>query len=277
MLGSIRSRVLGFAVCIAAFVAVAMATANFFRIDRIESALIGVGMVVLAALAAILFGRRLVAPIDNLARTMDLLAEGRTDMVICHLERRDEIGAMARAVEVFRESKAKVDRMIEDDRLSLERRQARMERRDRRVISFEQEMSSVSAALAAAAGQMASRSDRLGEVANATAASASVVASAAAQSTANVEAVAAATEELSASIQDIVRQVSESSAIARIGGTGRADQRDCRGARRCRQPDRRDRRLDQLDRGSDQSPGAECHHRSGTGRRGRQGLRRRRD
>ena len=212
MLGSIRSRVLGFAVCIAAFVAVAMATANFFRI---ESALMGVGTVVLAALAAFLFSRRLIGSIDNLAQTMDLLAEGRTDMVVGHRERRDEIGAMARAVETIRESKAKVDRMIEDDRLSLERRQQRMERRDRRVVSFEQEMSSVSAALSAAAGQMGSRSDRLGEVANATAASASVVASAAAQSTANVEAVAAATEELSASIQDIVRQVSELSVIAR--------------------------------------------------------------
>jgi methyl-accepting chemotaxis protein len=215
MLGSIRSRVLGFAVCIAAFVAVAMATANFFRIDRIESALIGLGMVALAALAAFLFSRRLIGPIDNLTQTMDLLAGGRTDMVVGHRERRDEIGAMARAVETIRESKAKVDRMIEEDRLSLERRQARMERRDRCVVSFEQAMSSVSAALSAAAGQMGSRSDRLGEVANATAASASVVASAAAQSTANVEAVAAATEELSASIQDIVRQVSESSAIAR--------------------------------------------------------------
>ena len=121
MLGSIRSRVLGFAVCIAAFVAVAMATANFFRI---ESALMGVGTVVLAALAAFLFSRRLIGSIDNLTQTMDLLAEGRTDMVVGHRERRDEIGAMARAVETIRESKAKVDRMIEDDRLSLERRQA---------------------------------------------------------------------------------------------------------------------------------------------------------
>ena len=50
MFGSILSRVLGFTVCIAAFVAVAMATTNFFRIDRaIESALIGVGMLALAA------------------------------------------------------------------------------------------------------------------------------------------------------------------------------------------------------------------------------------
>ena len=74
----------------------------------------------LAALAAFLFSRRLIGSIDNLAQTMDLLAEGRTDMVVGHRERRDEIGAMARAVETIRESKAKVDRMIEDDRLSLE-------------------------------------------------------------------------------------------------------------------------------------------------------------
>ena len=59
MLESIHPRVLGFAVCIAAFVAVAVATANFLRIDRaIESTLIGVGTLVLAALTGFLFGRR---------------------------------------------------------------------------------------------------------------------------------------------------------------------------------------------------------------------------
>jgi hypothetical protein len=83
MFGSILSRVIGFAVCIAAFVAMAMVATNFFRIDRaIESALIGAGMLALAGLAGFLFGRRLAAPVGDLTRTLDLLAQGGTDMAV---------------------------------------------------------------------------------------------------------------------------------------------------------------------------------------------------
>ena len=180
----------------------------------IESAAIGLGMLALAALAAVLVGRRLVAPIDSLTRTMGLLVEGRTDVEVGYRSRRDEIGAMARAVETFRGSRERIDRMMAEERLQIEQRQRRTERRDGCIAGFEQSMSSVSAALSAAARQIGERSDRLGAVAERTAASASTVA-AAARSTAGVEAVAAAAEELSASIQDIVRQVTESSSIAR--------------------------------------------------------------
>ncbi|UEM21510.1 methyl-accepting chemotaxis protein [Skermanella mucosa] len=181
----------------------------------IESVAIGLGMLALAGVAAMLVGRRLVSPINSLTRTMGLLVDGRTDVEIGYRNRRDEIGAMARAVETFRESRERIDRMISDERLQTERRQRRMERRDRCIADFEQAMSSVSAALSAAARQIGERSDRLGAVADRTAASASTAAAAAVQSTSGVEAVAAAAEELSTSIQDIVRQVSESSAIAR--------------------------------------------------------------
>jgi methyl-accepting chemotaxis protein len=205
MLGTILSRVIGLVFC------VVLAATSFLWMDRLTAA----GALALTAAVAFLLAHRLLAPLGEVRRALELLAEGRTDIVVPNLDRRDEAGAMARAVETIRAGKAAVDRTIEDDRASLERRQARMERRDRRIGSFEQAMTTVSVSLSTAAGHMGEQSGRLGEVATATAASASAVASAAAQSTANVEAVAAATEELSASIQDIVRQVSESSAIAR--------------------------------------------------------------
>jgi len=211
MPGSILLRVLGLVLIITVFAALTIAATDFLRIDFMSKA----GILTLTAVAAFIYARRLLAPMAELRRALELLAEGQTDIVVPHLDRRDETGAMARAVETIRAGKAAVDRAIEDDRASLERRQARMERRDRRIGSFEQAMSTVSVSLSAAAGQMGEQSGRLGEVATATAASASAVASAAVQSTTNVEAVAAATEELSGSIQDIVRQVSESSSIAR--------------------------------------------------------------
>ncbi|MCY6382467.1 adenylate/guanylate cyclase domain-containing protein [Hoeflea prorocentri] len=67
-------------------------------------AAISVASVGFAILMLILFvGPRLVRPIEQTTNTMSRLAAGDTDVAIPGLERRDEIGRMARALEVFRD------------------------------------------------------------------------------------------------------------------------------------------------------------------------------
>ncbi|WP_158672392.1 MULTISPECIES: methyl-accepting chemotaxis protein [Devosia] len=58
--------------------------------------------VILVALIALWAARLLIRPIPHLAAAMDTIAEGDLDAVVPYTERRNEIGAMARAVEVFR-------------------------------------------------------------------------------------------------------------------------------------------------------------------------------
>jgi signal transduction histidine kinase/ActR/RegA family two-component response regulator len=79
------------------------------------SAVIGVsliGLVVIALAVALLFGllRRITLPLDHLSRAMGALAKGELDTTIANLDRNDEVGAMARAVQVFKENALTLER-----------------------------------------------------------------------------------------------------------------------------------------------------------------------
>ena len=74
----------------------------------------------LAALVAWGFGRRIVASIAQMARSTREIADGQTDVTVTGAERRDEIGEMARALEVFRENLAETARMQEALRIEEE-------------------------------------------------------------------------------------------------------------------------------------------------------------
>jgi methyl-accepting chemotaxis protein len=89
---------------------------------------IGAALLALVAVAGLFFARRISQPISKLTTTMDLLAAGNLDVEVSGSHRRDEIGAMARSVEVFRENALKISSMTEEERAASERR--RIERTD---------------------------------------------------------------------------------------------------------------------------------------------------
>ena len=86
--------------------------------------IVAVGVLAVAGLLGWLFSRSLSRPIGRLTRSMAALAEGQLDVEVAGGNRPDELGAMARAVEVFRENAVKVRDMTEDERANLERRRA---------------------------------------------------------------------------------------------------------------------------------------------------------
>ncbi|WP_052715902.1 methyl-accepting chemotaxis protein [Devosia chinhatensis] len=90
----------------------------------------GAALVVLGGIG-FLVSRALMAPVPRLARTMKTIAEGDYDTAVPYLDRRNEMGEMARAVEVFRENGLKVSAMTEEERAASERR--RIERTDMMV------------------------------------------------------------------------------------------------------------------------------------------------
>jgi len=75
--------------------------------------LIGAALLIVVAAVSLLFTRTVTKPITRLTDTMAALAEGKYDTEVRDGERSDEIGAMARAVEVFRENGQKVSQMTE--------------------------------------------------------------------------------------------------------------------------------------------------------------------
>ncbi|MDA1101291.1 MAG: HAMP domain-containing protein, partial [Proteobacteria bacterium] len=66
--------------------------------------LVMLGTVVIGLLIAMVQGRMISRPITRMTRRMAALADGDYSLEIDYLERRDEIGEMARAVQVFRDN-----------------------------------------------------------------------------------------------------------------------------------------------------------------------------
>lgn len=170
----------------------------------------------LVATMSLLLGRSFVGPITGMTAAMRKIAAGDTTTEIPALDRRDEVGAMAQSVQVFKDS------MIEAVRLRGE--QEEMKQRSelekhgllgRMADDFEGSVRSSLDALSGAAVELRTTSNGMSTTAEAASQQATTVAAVAQQASANVQAVAAATEELSASVSEIGRQVAQSTEIAK--------------------------------------------------------------
>src|SRR5690606_18909745 len=90
----------------------------------------GVRLLVLGVIG-IALSRLMMAPVPRLARTMKEIAEGDYAAEVPFLQRGNEVGEMARAVEIFRDNGLKMSQMTEEERAAAERR--RIERTDMMV------------------------------------------------------------------------------------------------------------------------------------------------
>ncbi|WP_051332469.1 HAMP domain-containing protein, partial [Cucumibacter marinus] len=95
----------------------------FAPLTDMRNALIAMGGILLAIAAALslLIARLISRPITKLTGTMQEIAEGNFEVEVAGANGKDEIGAMARAVEVFRENGIKVAQMTEEEAERLER------------------------------------------------------------------------------------------------------------------------------------------------------------
>jgi len=172
------------------------------------------GLLVLALLGAWWAARSLATPITRITETMKTLASGDTTVTVTDIERVDEIGAMAGAVQVFKEALIAKKEADEAAAIEAEAKMRRAQMLDELTRQFEANVSALTSGLAAAATQMESTAQSMTSVADQTTHQSMTVASAAEQTSANVQTVAAATEELSISIREIATQVGQSSRIA---------------------------------------------------------------
>jgi methyl-accepting chemotaxis protein len=153
-------------------------------------------------------------PVVRMCEAMRKLATGDMTTTV-PTERKDEIGLMAKAVEVFKAN------MIEADRLRGEqeqlKRQAEVDKKalmNKLADDFDSTVRGSLDGLASAATEMRATSQSMSATAEETSAQATTVAAAAEQASVNVQTVAAATEELSSSVVEIGRQVTQSTKIA---------------------------------------------------------------
>ena len=179
--------------------------------------LFAVAAIILLVLAgsATLVIRSIVKPLSALRDAMGELAGGRADVEVPEAERRDEIGAMARAVRVFRDNAVERERLEGERRGDQERKLRQAERLNGLIQSFEQVIGRIVGSVGGAATELQATAQTMTTAATQTADQSSGVAASAEEAASNVNTVAAAAEELGASVQEIGRQVSGSSSLAR--------------------------------------------------------------
>ena len=176
------------------------------------ASLIGVLAVVTAAVS-IYVARTISVPIEHLAELMRRLAGNDTSVVIDDRERRDEIGDMARAVEVLRENVVERIRLERNARAEREREHLRQVHVDRIVTEFRSTISTTLEAVDTETATMRTTASTLSDVARTAAGEAASAENASSGASSNVQTVAAATEQLAASIREIAGQAQKASAI----------------------------------------------------------------
>ncbi|MBP2229250.1 methyl-accepting chemotaxis protein [Azospirillum agricola] len=153
-------------------------------------------------------------PVQTMTGVMGRLADHDMGVAIDGTERKDEIGAMARAVQVFKDGLIEADRLAAIQVAEQQAKQRRAEAIDRMVVEFDASASTALRTVAAAASELDATAHSMSAMAEQTNAQANVVASAAEQTSANVQTVATATEEMASSIREIGGQVIRSADIA---------------------------------------------------------------
>ena len=171
-------------------------------------------LVSLAAYVMVIFS--LTKPLSSLIHTMERLSQNDTSVDVAYGQARSEVGAMARAISVFK------DNALETERLRQQQTQTDEENtRQRRQLlsgladSFQQEVGGIVSGVARAASDMGDTAELLARLVDDTVSKSASVSGASDVASSNVQAVASAAEELSASIREISQQVSHSSDVAR--------------------------------------------------------------
>jgi methyl-accepting chemotaxis protein len=181
-----------------------------------ERTLMAGALVLLISLAVSMFvARGITKPLRHITATMNSLAGGNLDVEVPGIGRDDEVGEMAKAVEVFK-SNAVARQALEAEHKEAETRAVARRRADMIKLADDFEgavgeiietVSSASTELEASAGSLTKTADRSQELTTR-------VATASEQASTNVQSVASATEQLSSSVNEISRQVQESARMA---------------------------------------------------------------
>ncbi|WP_428391839.1 methyl-accepting chemotaxis protein [Lichenicoccus sp.] len=176
-----------------------------------------IGVVIAAMIVCLVLAYVVIAnvswPIRHMTSIMKRLAARDLRVEIDGVERRDEIGGMAAAVQIFRDS------MIENDRLAAEQqseqcaKEKRATRIDEILQGFEGDVGQLVGILASASSELEGTARSMSGAAEQTNSQAGEVASAAVVMSTGVQNVAAAAEQLSSSIKEISRQIGQSAAV----------------------------------------------------------------
>jgi methyl-accepting chemotaxis protein len=181
-----------------------------------QRSLIVAGVILLFMLVVSIFvARSVTGPLQRMTAAMNDLASGNLAVEVPGVGRNDEVGEMAKAVEIFK-SNAIARQKLEAEQREAETRATSGRKADMNKMADDFEtavgqiveaVSSASSQLEVSAGTLTSTAERAQELAT-------TVAAASEEASTNVQSVASATEEMASSVTEISRQVQESARMA---------------------------------------------------------------
>lgn len=157
--------------------------------------------------------RSIIGPIGRLTGTMKTLANGDFDTEVDGVESGDELGEMARAVEIFKQNGIERHRLETQSEIEQRQSEERQRNVDGLISSFRETVGSVLEVVTTNTREMSSTANTLTSIANDTSGQANEAANSSQSASENVQAVAAAAEQLAASIEEISRQVAKTNTI----------------------------------------------------------------
>jgi methyl-accepting chemotaxis protein len=185
---------------------------------RVSSVDLGIGLFVILVLAGLaVFGAVAIAtPIRRIGEVLRELAQGNKNVEVPYRGRTDEVGDNARAAQAFKEKLLRVEQ-LEIAEKDMAQRMAEQRRADINGVAgrFEATVASVVHSVSSSSTELEAAAEALGSMAGATRDISERVLSASTQAADNVQSVSIATEQLIASVDEISRQVQESTRIAR--------------------------------------------------------------
>ena len=159
--------------------------------------------------------RSITRPIVNMVHVLQKLAAHDTTAEITGTTRRDEIGEMAKAAQVFKDNMFDADRLraerLDFDQQISARRKADM---NRLAADFEAAVGKIIETVSTASSQLEGSAGTLTTTAARAQELTTIVAGASEEASANVQSVASATEQMSSSVDENCRQVQQSANIA---------------------------------------------------------------
>jgi methyl-accepting chemotaxis protein len=183
--------------------------------NAVTTALVVAGVALAVGLAAAwLIGSGISRPITAMTGAMNDLAGGDKSVEIPAREHKDEIGEMAKAVQVFKDNMVKAEELAAKSAREREARDRRTERVDELTKTFDQQVANLLEGVASAATQLQGTANSLSSTAEQANSQSAACAAASEQASGNVQTVATAAEELASSIQEIGRQVDSTTNLA---------------------------------------------------------------
>jgi methyl-accepting chemotaxis protein len=179
---------------------------------------LGCLMLVLVVMGVLIIARSVARPLSAITETIKRVAEGAENVEVPHSGRTDEIGALAHAIQIFKEA---MDRNRNLNAQAIEDAKARDERArhiESSVDAFRGAIGGVLRAVADNATSMRGTAQTIANVASDASGRAVAASGATEQASSNVSAVASAAEELSASVEEIGRQVRQSAGAVEQAG-----------------------------------------------------------